>query len=64
MSFHPDVNDSFPDTYKKQQRSDQMPFANVGIPYIYCEASNWNGEPYTNFYQTSNFGLDGGTNYA
>jgi len=38
-----------------------MPFANVGIPYIYCEASNWNGEPYTNFYQTSNSAVDGGT---
>ena len=38
-----------------------MPFANVGIPYIYCEASNWNGEPYTNFYQTSNSAVNGGT---
>ena len=60
MSFHPDVNDSFP-TPTKATASDQMSFANVGIPYIYCEASNWNGEPYTNFYQTSNSAVDGGT---
>lgn len=60
MSFHPDVNDSFP-TPTKATASDQMPFANVGIPYIYCEASNWNGEPYTNFYQTSNSAVNGGT---
>lgn len=60
MSFHPDVSDSFP-TPTKATASDQMPFANVGIPYIYCEASNWNGEPYTNFYQTSNSAVDGGT---
>lgn len=60
MSFHPDVNDSFP-TPTKATASDQMPFANVGIPYIYCEVSNWNGEPYTNFYQTSNSAVDGGT---
>lgn len=60
MYFHPDVNDSFP-TPTKATASDQMPFANVGIPYIYCEASNWNGEPYTNFYQTSNSAVDGGT---
>lgn len=60
MSFHPDVNDSFP-TPTKATASDQMPFANVGIPYIYCEASNWNGELYTNFYQTSNSAVDGGT---
>lgn len=60
MSFHPDVNDSFP-TPTKDTASDQMPFANAGIPYIYCEASNWNGEPYTNFYQTSNSAVDGGT---
>ena len=60
MSFHPDVNDSFP-TPTKATASDQMPFANVCIPYIYCEASNWNGEPYTNFYQTSNSAVDGGT---
>lgn len=60
MSFHPDVNDSFP-TPTKATASDQMPFANVGIPYIYCEASNWNGEPYTNFFQTSNSAVDGGT---
>ena len=60
MSFHPDVNDSFP-TPTKATASDQMPFANVGIPYIYCESSNWNGEPYTNFYQTSNSAVDGGT---
>ena len=60
MSFHPDVNDSFP-TPTKATASDQMPFANVGIPYIYWEASNWNGEPYTNFYQTSNSAVNGGT---
>ena len=60
MSFHPDVNDSFP-TPTKATASDQMPFANVGIPYSYCEASNWNGEPYTNFYQTSNSAVNGGT---
>lgn len=60
MSFHPDVNDSFP-TPTKATASDQMPFANAGIPYIYCEASNWNGEPYTNFYQTSNSAVNGGT---
>lgn len=60
MSFHPDVNDSFP-TPTKATASDQMPFANAGIPYIYCEASNWNGEPYTNFYQTSNPAVNGGT---
>lgn len=60
MSFHPDVNDSFP-TPTKATASDQMPFANVSIPYIYCEASNWSGEPYTNFYQTSNSAVNGGT---
>ncbi len=60
MSFHPDVNDSFP-TPTKATASDQMPFANACIPYIYCEASNWNGEPYTNFYQTSNSAVNGGT---
>ncbi len=59
MSFHPDVNDSFP-TPTKDTASDQMPFANAGIPYIYCEASNWNGEPYTNFYQTSDPAVVGG----
>ena len=36
MSFHPDVNDSFP-TPTKATASDQMPFANVGIPYIYSK---------------------------
>lgn len=60
MSFHPDVNDSFP-TPTKTTASDQMAFSNAGIPYIYCEASNWNGEPYTNFYQTSNPAVAGGT---
>lgn len=60
MSFHPDVNDSFP-TPTKATASDQMAFANAGIPYIYCEASNWNGEPYTNFYETSNSAVVGGT---
>ncbi len=59
MSFHPDVNDSFP-TPTKTTASDQMAFSNVGIPYIYCEASNWNGEPYTNFYETSNSAVVGG----
>lgn len=59
MSFHPDVNDSFP-TPTKATASDQMAFASVGIPYIYCEASNWNGEPYTNFYETSNSAVVGG----
>ena len=60
MSFHPDVNDSFP-TPTKTTASDQMAFSNVGIPYVYCEASNWNGEPYTNFYETSNPNVVGGT---
>lgn len=60
MSFHPDVNDSFP-TPTKATASDQMAFAQAGIPYIYCEASNWNGEPYTNFYETSNPAVVGGT---
>lgn len=59
MSFHPDVNDSFP-TPTKATASDQMAFASAGIPYIYCEASNWNGEPYTNFYETSNSAVAGG----
>ena len=59
MSFHPDVNDSFP-TPTKTTASDQMAFSNIGIPYIYCEASNWNGEPYTNFYETSNPAVVGG----
>ena len=59
MSFHPDVNDSFP-TPTKTTASDQMAFSNVGIPYIYCEASNWNGEPYTNFYETSSSAVVGG----
>lgn len=59
MSFHPDVNDSFP-TPTKTTASDQMAFSNVGIPYLYCEASNWNGEPYTNFYETSNSAVVGG----
>lgn len=60
MSFHPDVNDSFP-TPTKTTASDQMAFSNAGIPYVYCEASNWNGEPYTNFYETSNPNVVGGT---
>ena len=60
MSFHPDVNDSFPSP-TKTTASDQMAFSNAGIAYIYCEASNWNGEPYTNFYQTANPSVAGGT---
>lgn len=60
MSFHPDVNENFPSP-TKTTASDQMAFSNAGIPYIYCEASNWNGEPYTNFYQTGNEAVAGGT---
>ncbi len=53
MSTHPDVNPEFP-APSKQTASDQEAFNAAGIPYLYCEASNWNGGPMTNFYQTDN----------
>lgn len=60
MSFHPDVNAEFP-VPTKVTASDQMAFNNAGIPYVYCEASNWNGGKYTNFYETANPAVEGGT---
>ncbi|MBR6898630.1 MAG: M28 family peptidase [Lachnospiraceae bacterium] len=52
MHFHPDVNAQFP-TPSKHTDSDQQPFDAAGVPYIYFEASNWNGGNHTNFYQTA-----------
>ena len=53
MSYHPDVNPAYP-VPVKNTASDHQGFDRAGIPYVYFEASNWNGGPYTNFYQTSN----------
>ena len=53
MKTHPDVNPEFP-VPAKQTASDQEAFNDAGIPYLYCEASNWNGGPMTNFFQTDN----------
>ena len=53
MSCHPDVNAQFP-VPVKYTASDQQGFDRAGIPYIYFEASNWNGGNFTNFYQTAN----------
>lgn len=59
MSYHPDVNPEFP-VPAKQTASDQQAFDRAGIPYLYLEASNWNGGPYTNFYQTSDPTVENG----
>ncbi len=53
VTIHPDVNSDYP-TPTKNDGSDQTAFNAVGIPYVYFEASNWNGASYNNFYQTSN----------
>lgn len=52
MSFHPDVNEKYPVPIKNTA-SDHMAYDFHNIPYIYFEASNWNGGNFTNFYQTS-----------
>lgn len=52
MSFHPDVNAKFP-VPVKNTASDHMAYDFHNIPYIYFEASNWNGGNFTNFYQTA-----------
>lgn len=52
MSFHPDVNPKFP-VPVKNTASDHMAYDFHNIPYIYFEASNWNGGNFTNFYQTA-----------
>ncbi len=59
MSTHPDVNASFPAPTKTTD-SDQQYFNEIGIPYLYCEASNWNGGSYNNFYQTDNPAVENG----
>lgn len=59
MSYHPDVNESFP-VPVKHTASDQMAFDQAGIPYLYFEASNWNGGKFNNFYQTDNPAASGG----
>ena len=53
VTIHPDVNSDYPSP-TKNDGSDQTAFNAVGIPYVYFEASNWNGASYNNFYQTSN----------
>ncbi len=52
LSYHPDVNAAYP-VPTKIDGSDQTPFNAIGIPYVYFEASNWNGGSFDNFYQTS-----------
>lgn len=52
MSFHPDVNEKYP-VPVKNTASDHMAYDFHNIPYIYFEASNWNGGNFTNFYQTA-----------
>ncbi|MBQ8639457.1 MAG: M20/M25/M40 family metallo-hydrolase [Lachnospiraceae bacterium] len=59
MSYHPNVNAQFP-VPVKHTASDQQAFDRAGIPYVYFEASNWNGGPMTNFYQTSNPAVENG----
>lgn len=59
MSAHPDVNPEFP-VPTKRTASDQQAFDRAGIPYLYLEASNWNGGPYTNFYQTDHPAVENG----
>ncbi|MCR5743859.1 MAG: M28 family peptidase [Lachnospiraceae bacterium] len=59
MKTHPDVNETFP-TPTKYTGSDQQPFDAVLIPYLYFEASNWNGGNYNNFYQTDNPAVENG----
>ncbi|MGI6107662.1 MAG: M28 family peptidase [Lachnospiraceae bacterium] len=59
MSTHPDVNPQYP-APTKTTASDQQFFNEIGIPYLYCEASNWNGGNYDNFYQTSNPAVENG----
>ena len=52
MSFHPDVNEAYPVPIKNTA-SDHMAYDFHNIPYIYFEASNWNGGKFNNFYQTA-----------
>ena len=52
MSFHPDVNENYPVPIKNTA-SDHMAYDFHSIPYIYFEASNWNGGKFNNFYQTA-----------
>ncbi len=59
VTIHPDVNSDYP-TPTKNDGSDQTAFNAAGIPYVYFEASNWNGGNYTNFYQTSNALVENG----
>ncbi len=59
MSYHPDVNPEFP-VPVKHTASDQQAFDRAGIPYLYFEASNWNGANHNNFYQTSNPAVENG----
>lgn len=59
ITIHPDVNSDYP-TPTKSDGSDQTAFNAVGIPYVYFEASNWNGGSYTNFYQTANSLVENG----
>jgi len=59
MSYHPDVNAQYP-VPVKHTASDQQAFDRAGIPYLYFEASNWNGGDHNNFYQTSNPAVENG----
>lgn len=59
MSYHPDVNAQYP-VPVKHTASDQQAFDRAGIPYLYFEASNWNGGDHNNFYQTSNPAITNG----
>lgn len=59
MSYHPDVNAEYP-VPVKHTASDQQAFDRAGIPYLYFEASNWNGGNHNNFYQTSNPAVENG----
>lgn len=52
LRSHPEVNANYP-TPTKSSGSDNGPFHDAGVPYLYFEASNWMGGDYTNFYQTS-----------
>ncbi len=52
LRTHPEVNAYFP-TPTKATGSDNAPFHDAGVPYLYFESSNWMGGDYTNFFQTS-----------
>lgn len=52
LNTHPDVNADYPSPTKKDG-SDQTAFNAAGIPYVYFEASYWQGGDYTNFCQTA-----------